>query len=49
MDWKDLLTRFTVGFAAKLAANLVADEIRRRREEKAPYPKHPPRHMRKRT
>ncbi len=47
MNRKDLLIRFAVGFAAKLAANLLSDEIRRRRNEKAPDPEHRPRHMKK--
>lgn len=47
MNHKELIARFLVGFAAKLAANLVSDEIKRRRKEKAPDSTHQPKHMRK--
>ncbi len=49
MNREELLLKFAVSFAAKVAANLVTDEIKRRREEKeeAPNPRATARHMRK--
>lgn len=33
MNWREVAARFAIGFASKLLANIVSDELKRRKEK----------------